>query len=225
MASLSTITRMLGRVTLRPCSTTLGRVVVRPAIPAAVSPASLGPQCTATPMRHLHSSTGSKWGQVVTRGFATKTGGNLVPDRFKTMDDSLVDDDLAAALAAPSKQPSDRAALAKSVPRMRVTSRKANEVLRTIRKLSVTEARRRLKFNAKKVAKPILRVMNSAVYNAVNNFGMDESRLYVHIADVQHKGIKRQFWPRAKGMVNFRKIRFSQFRVCTLTPHPHPTPP
>ena len=62
---------------------------------------------------------------------------------------------------------------------IRISSRKAGIVLDLIRGRSVEEARGILEFTPKAASPVILKTLNSAVANAVNNKGMDESTLYV----------------------------------------------
>ena len=61
----------------------------------------------------------------------------------------------------------------------RISSTKACFVLDSIRGKDVEEARGILEFTSKAASPVILKVLNSAVANAVNNKSMDESTLYV----------------------------------------------
>ena len=86
-----------------------------------------------------------------------------------------------------------------SVSNVGVTPRKARLVIDLIRGKSVAEAQAILK-NVNKAASPIvLKLINSAAANAVNNHGMNQDKLFVKeiYAD---EGIKmKRFMPRAKG--------------------------
>ena len=86
-----------------------------------------------------------------------------------------------------------------SVSNVGVTPRKARLVIDLVRGKTVAEAQAILK-NVNKAACPIvLKLINSAAANAVNNHGMNESKLYVKeiYAD---EGVKmKRFMPRAKG--------------------------
>lgn len=82
---------------------------------------------------------------------------------------------------------------------VRVTPRKARLVIDLIRGLGVNEALGVLA-NVNKAASPIVaKVVKSAASNAINNFGMDEERLYV--AEIYaNDGLRmKRFLPRAKG--------------------------
>lgn len=82
---------------------------------------------------------------------------------------------------------------------LRVTPRKARLVIDLIRGKNVNEALGILA-NVNKAASPLVaKVVKSAAANAINNFGMDESSLY--IAEIYAcDGIRmKRFLPRAKG--------------------------
>ena len=96
---------------------------------------------------------------------------------------------------------------------VRVTPRKARLVIDLIRGLSVNEALGVLT-NVNKAASPIVaKVVKSAASNAINNFGMDEDRLYV--AEIYaNDGLKmKRFLPRAKGSASGLVKRTSHITV------------
>ena len=86
-----------------------------------------------------------------------------------------------------------------SVSNVGVTPRKARLVIDLVRGKSVAEAQAILK-NVNKAASPIvLKLVNSAAANAVNNHGMNQDKLYVKEI-YANEGIKmKRFMPRAKG--------------------------
>ena len=101
-------------------------------------------------------------------------------------------------------------AVAKDV---RVTPRKARLVLDLIRGKAVNEALGILS-NVNKAASPIVaKVVKSAAANAINNFGMEEEKLYVaecYAGD----GIKmKRYLPRAKGSASGLVKRASHITV------------
>ena len=96
---------------------------------------------------------------------------------------------------------------------VRVTPRKARLVIDLIRGLSVNEALGVLA-NVNKAASPIVaKVVKSAASNAINNFGMDEDRLYV--AEIYaNDGLRmKRFLPRAKGSASGLVKRTSHITV------------
>ena len=101
-------------------------------------------------------------------------------------------------------------AVAKDV---RVTPRKARLVLDLIRGKQINEALGILS-NVNKAASPIVaKVVRSAASNAINNFGMEEEKLYVaecYAGD----GIKmKRYLPRAKGSASGLVKRSSHITV------------
>ena len=101
-------------------------------------------------------------------------------------------------------------AVAKDV---RVTPRKARLVLDLIRGKAVNEALGILS-NVNKAASPIVaKVVKSAAANAINNFGMEEEKLYIaecYAGD----GIKmKRYLPRAKGSASGLVKRASHITV------------
>ena len=103
---------------------------------------------------------------------------------------------------------------AKAIARdVRVTPRKARLVIDLVRGKGVNEALGILS-NVNKAASPIVsKVIKSAASNAINNFGMEESKLY--IASIwANDGIKmKRFLPRAKGSASGLVKRSSTITV------------
>ena len=84
----------------------------------------------------------------------------------------------------------------------RISDRKVKIVADHLRGKSVEEARDILEFTSKAAAKPLLKLLNSAVANAVNNNNMKEDKLYVaEIYATQGPTLKR-IRPAAKGSAN-----------------------
>ena len=101
-------------------------------------------------------------------------------------------------------------AVAKDV---RVTPRKARLVIDLVRGKGVNEALGIL-YNVNRAASPLVaKVIRSAAANAINNFGMDEEKLYV--AEIYASdGIKmKRFLPRAKGSASGLVKRTSHITV------------
>lgn len=101
-------------------------------------------------------------------------------------------------------------AVAKDV---RVTPRKARLVIDLVRDKGVNEALGILA-NVNRAASPLVaKVIRSAAANAINNFGMDEEKLYV--AEIYASdGIKmKRFLPRAKGSASGLVKRTSHITV------------
>ena len=112
---------------------------------------------------------------------------------------------------APKKpQVTEARAVSKDV---RVTPRKARLVIDLVRGKGVNEALGIL-YNVNRAASPLVaKVIRSAAANAINNFGMDEEKLYV--AEIYASdGIKmKRFLPRAKGSASGLVKRTSHITV------------
>ena len=98
---------------------------------------------------------------------------------------------------APKKpQPTEARAIAKNV---RITPRKARLVIDLVRGKDVKVALGILANTNKAASEPVAKLIKSAAANAVNNFGMDEDKLYV--AEIwANDGLRmKRYLPRAKG--------------------------
>ena len=87
-------------------------------------------------------------------------------------------------------------ARAKSI---RVSPQKLNLVAKSIRGNGIKEAIDQLTFSRKRIAKEVLKVLNSAIANAENNFGLDIDRLTVDEAYVGKSLVMKRMRPRARG--------------------------
>jgi len=66
-----------------------------------------------------------------------------------------------------------------SLNNLRIAPRKSRQVIDLIRGKKVTEARTTLNFTVKKAAEPVLKLLNSAVASALNDFKLEESNLFI----------------------------------------------
>lgn len=101
-------------------------------------------------------------------------------------------------------------AVAKSI---RITARKLRLVADLIRGKGVKEAQAILKFTPNGGAAVISKVLKSATANAVNNFNLDESKLYVKTIFVDEAMTMKRFLPRAKGSASGMLKRSSHITV------------
>jgi len=82
---------------------------------------------------------------------------------------------------------------------LRIAPRKVRLVADLIRSKSVEEAQTILNFTVKKATQPLLKLLNSAIANAKNNFQLEESNLYISRITVD-EGPKYKRWrARARG--------------------------
>ena len=87
-------------------------------------------------------------------------------------------------------------AKAKSI---RISPQKLNLVAKSIRGLDIKVAIDQLTFSRKRIAKDVLKVLNSAIANAENNFGLDIDRLKVDEAFVGKSLVMKRMRARARG--------------------------
>ena len=87
-------------------------------------------------------------------------------------------------------------AKAKSI---RTSGQKLNLVAQSIRGQKINQAIDQLAFSRKRIAKQVLKVLNSAIANAENNFGLDIDRLIVDEAYVGKSIVMKRMRPRARG--------------------------
>lgn len=96
---------------------------------------------------------------------------------------------------------------------LRIPPRKARLVLDLIRGKDVEEAAAILRFTPNFAADACAKVLNSAVANAVNNNGLDESKLYVKECYANEGVVLKRFMPRAKGSASAIHKRTSHITV------------
>ena len=87
-------------------------------------------------------------------------------------------------------------AKAKSI---RTSGQKLNLVAQSIREQKIKQAIDQLTFSRKRIARQVLKVLNSAIANAENNFGLDIDKLIVDEAFVGKSIVMKRMRPRARG--------------------------
>lgn len=110
--------------------------------------------------------------------------------------------------------PNEASATSKFV---RVSPRKARIVIDLIRGKNVTQAREILMFSERAVSEVVLKTLNSAVANAVNNNKLPESTLYVKTAVADEGPTLKRIRPRAKGSANRILKRTSHIKITVAT--------
>ena len=84
---------------------------------------------------------------------------------------------------------------------LRMSPRKIRLVVDLVRGMEVERAKLHLQFSDKGGASPVLKLLNSAVANASNNFKKTEG-LYIKKIFVDQGPTYKRFRPRARGMVS-----------------------
>ncbi|MDD2400783.1 MAG: 50S ribosomal protein L22 [Clostridia bacterium] len=96
---------------------------------------------------------------------------------------------------------------------IRVSPRKARQVIDLIRGKEIREAFGILKFTAHKATESINKVLKSAVANAEHNYEMNADDLYVKEAYVDVGPTMKRVLPRAMGRADMIKKRSSHITV------------
>jgi large subunit ribosomal protein L22 len=82
---------------------------------------------------------------------------------------------------------------------LRIAPRKARLAAELIKRKKAEQAQTVLEFAVKKGTKPILKLLNSAIASAKNNFQMDPSNLYVSKITVDEGPKFKRWMPRSRG--------------------------
>ncbi|HOQ67169.1 MAG TPA: 50S ribosomal protein L22 [Candidatus Atribacteria bacterium] len=96
---------------------------------------------------------------------------------------------------------------------LRISPRKARQVVDLIRGKPAQEALAILQFTPKKSAKMVHKVLQSAIANAENNYNLDVDRLVVSRAFVDQGPTLKRVRPRAMGRANLIRKRTSHITV------------
>ncbi|MBI4049618.1 MAG: 50S ribosomal protein L22 [Candidatus Doudnabacteria bacterium] len=91
--------------------------------------------------------------------------------------------------------------------------RKLRLVAALLKHSPVDEALQQLKFSPKKAALPIIKVINSAVANAVHNFDLNKEQLYIKALTIDPGPVIKKAVPRAQGRAFLVRNRTSHINV------------
>jgi large subunit ribosomal protein L22 len=110
----------------------------------------------------------------------------------------------------PKQAPNEARAVLRTV---RISSQKLNLVAQSIRGLSAEKAKNELLFSRKRIAKDVLKCLQSAIDNAENNHGLDLDGLVVKQAHVGKNIVMKRMHPRARGRGVHVEKHFSQLTI------------
>ncbi|NJM92104.1 MAG: 50S ribosomal protein L22 [Rhodospirillaceae bacterium] len=97
--------------------------------------------------------------------------------------------------------------------RLRISWQKLNLVAQLIRGKKADQAVHMLQFSAKRIARDVKKVLESAIANAENNHNLDVDRLYVAEASVGKRMVMKRMMARARGRAAKIEKPFSQLRI------------
>ena len=96
---------------------------------------------------------------------------------------------------------------------VRISSRKVKLVIDLIRGKSVKEARAILQYTPKAATEPVLKLLNSAAANGVNNLGLNEDELFVAEIYANMGPTLMRYRPRAHGRASRIRKRTSHISI------------
>jgi large subunit ribosomal protein L22 len=96
---------------------------------------------------------------------------------------------------------------------LRVSPQKLNLVAQMLRGKKVSRAINDLTFSRKRIAREVLKTLNSAISNAENNHGLEVDNLIVAEAFVGKNLVMKRWKPRARGRVGRILKPFSQLTI------------
>ncbi len=96
---------------------------------------------------------------------------------------------------------------------VRSSSFKIRLITNLIKKKKVDIALNILNFSKRKAAFIVKKVLNSAIYNAINNFNLDYNNLVISKIYVDNGSLIKRILPRAKGRVNYILKRTSHITI------------
>lgn len=86
-----------------------------------------------------------------------------------------------------------------SLNHLRISPRKIRLITDLVRGMDVKEAETQLKFLTKRVAEPILKLLNSAISNASHNFNIEKDNLFISEIQVNEGPTLKRWRARAMG--------------------------
>lgn len=96
---------------------------------------------------------------------------------------------------------------------IRISPRKARQVMDLVRGKDLPEALAILKYTPQRAAEPISKVIKSAAANAEHNYEMNKDTLYVAECFVDEGPTLKRFQPRAMGRADVKRRRTSHITV------------
>ncbi|GAW90905.1 50S ribosomal protein L22 [Calderihabitans maritimus] len=96
---------------------------------------------------------------------------------------------------------------------IRISPRKVRQVVDLIRGKDVGEALAILRYTPKRAAKPVEKVLRSAIANAEHNYDMNPDNLYVFRIYVDQGPTLKRYKPRAYGRADLIRKRTSHITV------------
>lgn len=94
-----------------------------------------------------------------------------------------------------------------------IAPRKVRLVVNLVRGLEIEEARKQLRFSPKAASEPVLKVLNSAIANAQNNFQLDTQSFVITKAFVDAGPVIKRYTQKAHGSATPIRHRMSHITI------------
>ncbi|HAZ17077.1 MAG: 50S ribosomal protein L22 [Candidatus Jacksonbacteria bacterium RIFCSPLOWO2_02_FULL_43_9] len=108
-----------------------------------------------------------------------------------------------------------------SARQIRISPRKVRLVLAMIRKMKAEDALAQLVHSSKEAARPVFKILQSAIANAEHNLGMNRAMLVIKIATAQDGQTLSRWMPRAHGRATPLRKRSSHITLVLEGPDVH----
>lgn len=100
-----------------------------------------------------------------------------------------------------------------SLKHLRISPRKTRLVAGLVRNMEVSKAVNQLKFLNKKAAKPVLKLLQSAISSSVNNYDLDKNNLVIKEISVEDGKTLKRWMPKAHGRATVIRKRMSHIYI------------
>ncbi len=100
-----------------------------------------------------------------------------------------------------------------SLKHLKIAPRKTRLVAGLVRGMEVNKAINQLKFLNKKSAQPVLKLVNSAIASAVNNYDLDKNNLMIKEIRIEDGKTLKRWLPRAHGRATTIRKRMSHVYI------------
>lgn len=96
---------------------------------------------------------------------------------------------------------------------LRISPRKVRLVIDKLAGMPVQQAEARLRFTQKRAAKPVLKLLQSAISNAVNNGKLDKAQLLIKTITADEGTVLKRYMPRAFGRATVIRKRSTHLAI------------
>jgi large subunit ribosomal protein L22 len=100
-----------------------------------------------------------------------------------------------------------------SINDLRMSPRKVRLVIDLVRKMPVDKAISQLKFTNKKATEPIVKLIESAIANGVNTYGLDRSNLFIKEIRSDEGTTLKRWMPKAHGRATVIRKRGAHVKL------------